>query len=351
MSRSGNIDAGQGLLLARAFLAERSLEAAEAAYNEAQQGGADPDECSSGRWQISMLRGDMESAWLESDAIRRRERNDVHRFWDGTDPTERTVMVRCLHGYGDTIQMIQYLPLLCGKAKRVVLEVPPRLMKLIADLEISANDHFELITWQEGLPRKEPPWNMQIEVMELPYLFRTQISDLPILSSYLRFKSEAVQRASAIMGQGRLQRIGLVWTAGAWNQHRALPFKFLRPLLRHSAEFWNLVEQTSPYEKSQTDMPDQLLDATKIGTGIHSLAALICNLDLVITTDTLAAHLAGAAGVPVWMMIPFVGDWRWMDLRTTSPWYPSMRIFRQSSPGDWANVLLSVDHALGELLG
>ena len=351
MSKTVSHDAAEALLRADDLLKRRKLVVAEAAYNQAERMGAHPDECSSGRWQVFMLRGDIASAALESDAIRSRGSYDVHRFWDGTDISNKRVIVRCLHGYGDTIQMLQYLPLLLAQTNRMILEVQPRLLPLLRASNMVKEDRLELTTWGEDLFSIKRRWDVQLEVMELPYVLRTDLLYLPAAKNYLTLSLAHVKRTAALMGCHIRQRVGLVWTAGDWNTSRIFPVHLFRKLFRHSVEFWSLVEGKDRCAMNDAGMNDRVIDSSLAGDGILSLAAVICNLDLVITTDTLAAHLAGASGIPVWVMLPHAADWRWLHLRTSSPWYPSMQIFRQSVPGEWSDVLQAINHAMQRMFG
>ncbi len=342
--------AGDALERAQALLMERLLVEALAAYQHAETLGAGADACAGGRWEALMLMGEMEGAWKESDAIRERGAPDPHRFWDGSSLRAKTVVVRCLHGFGDTIQMLRYLPGLLDMTVRVVLEVPPRLLPLVRSLPLARDERLEIITWEHDSGGASPVWETQIEVTELPYLFRTRREDLPISEGYLRVAEEEVRRVARGMGAHDALRVGLVWTAGEWNQGRAIEAGRLEPLLRYPAEFWSLVHGFHRQGAERAGMKDKLRDAEMFGEGILPMCAVMTNLDLVITTDTLAAHIAGATGTPVWVMLPYAADWRWMCDAERSAWYPSMRLFRQSSPGDWDGVLARVDDALRGVL-
>ena len=147
------------------------------------------------------------------------------------------------------------------------------------------------------------------------------------------------------MQNSDLPRVGLVWAAGEWNPSRSIPFELFRNLrFEMECEFWNLQggpshgEWTSPFTHSR--------DIAEIGDGLLNLACVIRELDLVITIDTLAAHLAGALGTPAWLLLQFAADWRWLAAGKTSPWYPSLRIFRQSSPGNWPDLIHLVHQEL-----
>lgn len=323
-------------------LARRDLPAAFAAFNEAEKLGARADRCAGGRWMAFMLQGDFEAAWCESDAIRRRAAPDAHRFWNGQDIRGKRVIVRCLHGFGDAVQFLRYAPALRSRASEVIFEVPPRLVELAP--------HFDgvdrVITWGDRAPQRAPHWDVQMEVMELPYYFRTVIDELPRATQYLRPPGEARARIAERMGHSRRPRVGLVWSAGQWNQTRNLPFHLLAQLLDNAeVEFWNLQGVDSRDEEPYTHQSG-LREIMEYRDSILALAAAISQLDLVITVDTLAAHLAGALGVPAWVLLQFAADWRWMTGTTESPWYPSLRLFRQARQNDWQFVIDDVGRAL-----
>jgi hypothetical protein len=327
------VTASEILDRAEALLHARELTAAQQAFEEAARRGADPDRCAGALWQTHMISGDFAAAWAQSDALRQRNAPDPHRFWQGEDLSGRHVIVRCLHGFGDAVQMLRYAPLLNQRAAHVTWEVPPRLLPLAAFFPGVHN----AITWGEQAPAQPPAWDVQVEVMELPYLFRTNLADLPLASSYLQ-----VPAHPALAARDK-PRIGLAWSAADWNPSRSVPFACLEPLLATPGlEFWSLHTQPSP-------QPALRHQPSITGDGILPLAQTIAALDLVITVDTLAAHLAGALGRPAWLLLQHAADWRWLHDRNDSPWYPSLRLFHQPSPGDWNSMLNEVQQRLATL--
>lgn len=338
-----------GLLLARAeeLLAARSLQPALHAFSCAQQHGADPRRCAAGRWMAHALHGDLSAAWEESASIRTGGLDDGACFWRGEDVTGKRVIVRCLHGFGDAVQFMRYAPQLNAIASRSVWELPPALV----DLARCCRGVDHVISWESRhvLARS---WEVQVELMELPCIFETQMADLPVATKYLRLPEKTLAIVSRRMGVRSLPRLGIVWAAGDWNPSRSIPLHYLRRLLNTSEfELWNL--QGGSAREVWRDVPNcpTLRDAKVCGDGILALAAVISQLDLVITVDTLAAHLAGALGVPAWVMLQYAADWRWMTERNDSPWYPSLRLFRQPSPGDWTSVLREIEAKLQDWLG
>ena len=275
-------------------------------------------------WLEAMLAGDFERAWRASDRIRTLGYADPHRFWLGEDFAGKRVMLRCLHGFGDSVQFLRFVPMLRARAQSVCVEVAPRFVELARCL-VGVD---EVITWADDAPK----WDVQMEVTELPYLFRTQLADLPVAEDYLR-----VEPTDGSAGQ---RRVGIVWRAGEWNPSREVRFDLLTPLLEMNGfEFWNLTQ-------GPAEGPMKVDEASR--GSLLDLAKRIASLDLVITVDTLAAHLAGALGVPAWVLLKQDCDWRWMRVREDSPWYPSVRLFRQEDGGGWEAVIERVAQALRE---
>lgn len=330
--------AGELLEQAERSLDERRVDQSWPLFLEAESAGADPDRCSAGRWQAAMLRGDFEAAWKENDVIRRRGAQGPDCLWSGEAIDGKRVIVRCLHGFGDAVQMLRYAPALAARAADVTYEADPRLLPLLR--------HFpavkQVIDWND----RDPAWDLQIEVMELPYLFRTTQSELPLAARYLALPQARTEAAARQLGPKRRPRVGLVWTCGEWNPSRNVPPDVLAPLASLDVEFWSL--QSRSAIEFCSALP--LRDGRKITDGLLPLAAIIANLDLVITPDTLAAHLAGALGKPACVMLQFAADWRWMLDRSNTPWYPSLRLYRQPAPGDWPSVIDAIQADVEALL-
>jgi hypothetical protein len=336
--------------LRSAYLAleARALSDALVAFRQAELAGAPPDACAGGRWTAHMLEGNFAAAWRESDSIRRRGAPDPHRFWLGEDLQNRRVILRCLHGYGDAVQFLRYAPRLRALAANLVIEVAPAMVELAPLF-----DGVDAVSTWDADAVAEHTWDVQAEVVELPYIFRTEASELPLAESYLRLPAEAVYRAGRVMGSSRHRRVGVVWAAGEWNRSRSIPLPLLQPVLEcPGCEFWNLQGGTARREWRSGAEGPHFRDAAGCAENMLGLAAMISQLDLVITVDTLAAHLAGAMGKPAWVLLQYAADWRWMIGRCNSPWYPSLRLFRQPTPGDWSSPIRFVagelEHWLSE---
>ena len=285
------------------------------------------------QWVHFMRQGDFAAAWKISDvAVRlghnrdRRLPKHLQQVWDGGPLQGRRVLVRCYHGLGDTIQFIRFLPLLKTVAAEVIASVPPRLVSLF-----SKSPEVSGLIWCQEV--NTSIYEVEIELMELPHFFRTTIENIPPGVSY-EIKPETFS------DEGRLH-VGLVWRAGDWNDRRSIPFEQLLPIFELPNLSFHILQQNAA-EAGWREGLGQISG----GYDILEDAQLLPALDLLITVDTMPAHLAGALGVPVWTLLRKESDWRWMTEREDTPWYPTMRLFRQLHDGDWKNV---IDRAVSQL--
>ena len=290
-----------------------------------------------------MLDGDFECAWRVNDRVHALGAPHPDRLWQGEDPTGKRVMVRCLHGFGDSIQFLRYIPRLQQMAASVWVEVAPHFVELARCIDGVRN----VVTWGEHAPAVPPVWDVQIEVMELPYVFRTVAADLPLAQEYLRPSKHCRLPTSHLLPGSKPTtptplQVGVVWTAGEWNASRGFAFDLLQPLLAvQGCDFWNLRAKPAPCGVGAALREDAAARGSLV-----ALAQRMARLDLVITVDTLAAHLAGALSTPAWVLLQHHADWRWMAGRSDSPWYPSLMLFRQTTEGDWPGVMTRVTAAL-----
>ena len=292
-------------------------------------------------WMSHMRRGAFEAAWTISDAVLRARAGvpcwhwprHLQYIWDGTPLVGKRVLVRCYHGLGDTIQFIRYAPLIKAIAREVIVWAQPALLPLLR----TARGIDRLLPLHDGTPEVE--YDVDVESMELPHIFRTTLATIPTEIPYLHIAPAALPRHERLA-------VGLIWAAGDWEHaRRSMPFPLLAPLAAVPGVALYILQRGPALEHYQ------------YGVGILSgsddvveAARLIRALDLVISVDTMPAHLAGALGVPVWTLLDTAADWRWMDRREDSPWYPTMRLFRQESPGAWEPVITRVVAELGREL-
>ncbi len=299
-----------------------------------------------------MLLGQYEQAWFESDEIRARGNHDPHRFWQGEPLPGKRVIVRCLHGYGDTVMYLRWLPQLRALASEVILQAAPEILPLLQCFP----DADRILTWNALGETDHHLWDVQIESAELPYLFRTTPATLPPPTRIL-FPENALHRVRLRLGQPTRPRIGLVWSGSDFDPTRSIPFKELQQTLlqRHDVEFYSLQPPTSNadwqafctrhgwsnrtfYTTNDQGEPQQ--------AGIADMAAFASTLDLIVTIDTLAAHLAGSLGLPTWLLLKHDADWRWIVDRDDTPWYPGTKLFRRRINEDWTHVLTRVCNQL-----
>jgi hypothetical protein len=329
------LSANQAFAQAEAALKERRVSEAIDLYRIAEAGGFDGDSCSGARWVCHMLLGDFDSAWRESEKIDKHGRPDVNRFWDRKPLRGKRVLIRCLHGLGDTLQFVRYAPLLRKQVASLTIETQPVLKRLVQQSGLA--DH--VITW--GDP--EPAWDQQIEILELPRIFRTTLQTIPSPVPYLK----GTPRQNTRSGQEKL-RVGLVWASSRYNPSRCVPLAALSDMCRTpGVEFYSFQAGDNRQELTGVDLP--IVDAFDRSGCIQAAADGLANMNLLITVDTMMAHLGGALGMPVWMLLPFQADWRWMLYRTDSPWYPTMRLYRQQGDGEWDVPISQMRTALQRL--
>jgi hypothetical protein len=318
-------------------LERMSISHALRLFNLAERAHFDPDSCAAGRWDCHMLSGNFELAWRESDSIAARGNPDPYRFWDAQSFAGRNVIIRCLHGLGDTIQFIRYVPIMRQQARRVIVEAQPALKSLLEEAQIADS----VITWGEA----EPHWDQQIEVIELPRVFRTTVPSIPNPVPYLTVPCSV----PALNNFGQRLRVGLVWGSSTYNPERSMALRDMTGLFAiPGISFFSL--QAGPQRAELAPWSSQIVDLYNESACVLAMAGTLTTIDLVITVDTMMAHLAGALGRPVWTLLPHRCDWRWMLDRENSPWYPTMRLFRQRRPGDWMSVVRQLDRSLRELI-
>jgi hypothetical protein len=295
-------------------------------------------------WLHRMRSGDWEAAWRISDQVQAARRGLQPRdtltgawlprheqwVWDGSPFTGQRVLVRCYHGLGDTIQFIRFVPILRRRASHVTVWAQPQLLPLlgtVAGIDV-------LLPLEEGQCRAA--YDVDIEIMELPHALRTTLETLPNDVPYIHV-NEAAAEPPCEPGVS----VGVVWQSGSWDPRRSVKPELMRRLMRIPSIRWKILQR------------GPALAAWPAGVGevpvirdIVAEAAELRRLDLLICVDTLSAHLAGALGVRTWTLLPSQADWRWMEDRVDTPWYPTMRLFRQRSAGDWESLLARVEHEL-----
>jgi len=256
--------------------------------------------------------------------------------WDGSPLEGRTLLLHAEQGFGDAIQFIRYLPLAAQRGGKIILECPPELQRLFQTM---ASD-LPIVARGGTLPA----FDAHCPLLSLPRVFSTDLSNIPGTVPYLRADPAAAATwRERLDGHGSSLKVGLVWASSPSFKHdrkRSLRLASLAPLADVPAvQFYSLQKGAAAAEASAPPTGMELIDLAEELKDFADTAALVANLDLVIAVDTSVAHLAGAMGKPVWTLLSFIPDWRWLLDRSDTPWYPTMRLFRQPRLTDWAPVI------------
>jgi tetratricopeptide (TPR) repeat protein len=301
---------------------------------------------------INLMLGNLQAGWIEyewrwktSQSIYERRDFDQPLWSAALDARDRTVLLRPEQGIGDTLQFLRYLPMVAERCGRVVLLLQPSLLRLCERYRGLA----ELVV--EGAP--VPPHDYQCPMGSLPLAFETSLQTIPANVPYLGADPALAEKWRARLAPAsRTIRIGLAWAGNPRQKsepRRGVGLDRCAPLLEVPGTRWVSL-QVGPRAADIARLSGgTIIDLSAELTDFAETAGVIANLDLVITSDTAVAHLAGAMGRPVWILLMHTPDWRWMRGRSDSPWYPTARLFRQERPGDWPSAVARVREALAGL--
>ena len=300
---------------------------------------------------LHLLQGNFVRGWREYEYrwstphFLRHRRKFLPPLWKGEPLEGSRILLHAEQGVGDTLQFVRYVPLVHARGGRVVLEVPRDLHRLLAITEgaegvIRRGEAFTEIDWQCPL-------------LSLPLAFATELDSIPAKIPYVH-PEDALLEAWRRRLQGNALRIGLVWSgspAFPYERWRSISLEQLAPLTNiEDTIFYSL--QVGPLAGQVKELGSRvrLIDLQGELKDFADTAAAVANLDLVISIDTAVAHLAGALGRPVWILLHLSADWRWLLDRQDSPWYPTARLFRQSTLGNWRDVVDRVERELRKLV-
>jgi tetratricopeptide (TPR) repeat protein len=327
----------------------RRLDEALASFQRAQAIRPDYADAHLNEALVRLLTGDYVRGWPQyewrwrMDSLKSSRRKFSKPLWLGSESVEgKSILVHREQGFGDTIQFCRFVPLLAARGARVILEVEKPLTELMTNL-IGVS---KVIARGDPLP----DFDFHCPLLSLPLAFGTRLETIPSATPYLH--APAVRTWQVQLDQAcrpNVPRIGLVWSGR--QQHktdrdRSIRLRTLSPLLHTNATFLSLQLDVRPEDKAALQEYPNILHVGDALKDFSDTAAVVSQLDLVISVDTAAAHLAGALGRPVWILLPWVPDWRWLLEGNTSPWYPTARLFRQSEARKWANVINDVYAAL-----
>jgi tetratricopeptide (TPR) repeat protein len=300
-------------------------------------------------YNLSLTRlrlGDWQQGWPGYEA--RWNFREIHRSprifpqprWKGEPLEGRRILLHAEQGLGDTIQFCRYLPLVTSRGGTAVLQVQPAVERLMA-----SHPTVRAGLAQTALLGTEPPqFDLECPLMSLPAVFGTTVDTVPWLGAYLGADPQlAAQKRKHFPSIRPGARVGLAWAGNPRykaDSRRSTQLDNLLPLLRTPSINWISLQKGEPAEQL-TGLPGDIFiwDGSSADADLAETSALVATLDLVITTDTCIAHLAGAMGKPVWILLSHLSDWRWMQQIETTPWYPTARLLRQSKPGDWMSLV------------
>jgi Flp pilus assembly protein TadD len=324
------------------------------AYERAIRVDPDHAEAHFSRSFVLLIRGDYDAGWKEYEWRWRINtynaplRRFARPMWDGGSVADGPVLLHAEQGFGDTLQFVRYAALVARRCPSVVLECQPELKSLLATVKGVGS----VVAQGEILPR----FSAQVPLMSLPSLFGTTLDNLPWQGPYVHADPARVEAwRPLVSAEPSRLKVGLVWAGRPqqWDDRkRSITLAMLAPLAQvGDLAFFSLQKGEGAAQAAAPPAGMRLLDLTDRIQDFSDTAALIAHLDLVVTIDTSVAHLAGAMGVPVWVLVAHAPDWRYHLERGDNPWYPTMRLFRQDRDGDWSEPIGRIAVALKDLEG
>jgi hypothetical protein len=339
------------------WAAGRFFEAVDAAAHSVALEPNDADR----HWNLALSRlliGDLRRGFVEHEWRWRRPAfydltppiTFTQPAWDGSDLAGRTILLHSEQGFGDGIQFVRYAAMMRSRhPKRVLLQCQKELVRLLA----TTDGVDEAFSREQTLPS----FDVHLPLLSLPHAFGTDLDTIPAPASYLRADADAVrlwrERLDAEPDPPRL-RVGLCWAGRPTHTNdkaRSMSLAALAPLAAVKGVRFYGLQKGDAAEQARTPPPGMdLVTYADEWADFADTAAFVANLDLVITIDSSPAHLAAALGRPVWVMLPRAMDWRWLLNRPDSPWYPTMRLFRQPIEARWDGVIQKVANELAALV-
>jgi tetratricopeptide (TPR) repeat protein len=325
---------------------EKALES----FEEARKLSAEPAEARFYIGLVHLTRGNFRLGWSEYEERRRAphsirvRRKFAQPVWKGEPLEGSRILLYAEQGFGDTLHFVRYVPLVAARGGRVILEIPPRLHRLL----VSFPGAEETICQSE----KPPEFDWQCPLLSLPLAFATELNSIPAEIPYIYSDPVLAETWRQRMPKNSL-RVGLAWSGSPSHAHdaqRSIPLELLAPLTKvRGTTFYSLQIGPAAQQIRCLGPTVKIVDIQYDQEDFADTAAIIANLDLVISVDTSVAHLAGAMGKAVWVLLDSASDWRWMPERDDSPWYPTARLFRQFARGNWLDVMARVEGELGGL--
>jgi tetratricopeptide (TPR) repeat protein len=325
-------------------------------FDRALELKAHDPEAAWGKGRLLLSLGEFKQGWplfeqrLELPHLRRLQRHADLPRWAGAEPINgKTLLVHAEQGLGDTLQFCRYVPLVEARGARVVFEVQPPLRKLLRTLAMQG----EIRAFGEQLPA----FDLRTPLMSLPVIFGTDLASIPATVPYLRTEDARVAAWRSRLASLPGLKVGIVWQGNTETEKqggyvgRSFPLAAVAPVANLAGvTLVSLQKGAGSRQRDEVDFGERVLELMDPwDTGAEEVletSALMAALDFVVTSDTVTAHLAGALGLHVWVLLAANADWRWLNGREDSPWYPSMRLFRQSVAGDWSGLFERVSQRL-----
>ncbi|MGB6348938.1 MAG: tetratricopeptide repeat protein [Pseudolabrys sp.] len=301
---------------------------------------------------LRLLTGNFTRGWAEYEwrwkyeAMAVAKRSLAQPLWRGEAIEGRTILLHSEQGLGDAIQFCRYAPLVAARGGQVILEVDSRLR----DLMFSLVGVVQVVSAGETLPG----FDLHCPLLSLPLAFGTQVETVPAKIPYLHAAQKKRAKWDSRLGDRRRYRVGIAWSGNPdhkRDQMRSISLDAFVPLLECGATIVSVQKDIRPADAAVLGTHPDIHQFGNELADFSDTAALLSSLDLVISVDTSIAHLAGALGRPVWILLPYLPDWRWLLDRDTSPWYPTARLFRQDETRDWNGVIAAVGGALRKFAG
>jgi tetratricopeptide (TPR) repeat protein len=281
----------------------------------------------------------------ETVQLRNTKRNITQPLWlDQKKIAGKTILLHAEQGLGDTIQFCRYARLVAEQGADVILHVQPPLKRLMSGIAgpRTVLSHGEI----------PPPFDLHCPLLSLPLAFGTRLDTIPPCDYRMYVPPQLMQQWESKLGPKTKPRVGIVWSGAAIHKgdhNRSIPLHSLLGLLKLPIQIVSLQKELHGDDQSVLDAHKaQIAHFGPVLTDFSDTAALASLMDVVVSVDTSVAHLAGALGRPTWILLPYIPDWRWLLDREDSPWYPTVRLFRQASPGEWGDVIARVASALSE---
>jgi tetratricopeptide (TPR) repeat protein len=319
------------------------LEEAAALYQQLRTSHPDEARFERDLAYIQLQMGDFAAGWNGREARWRVPGlpiiypNFSQPMWKGdADIKGKTILVYADEGIGDAIQFARYLPLLAARGARIILLLPESLVALMSGIP-------GVIACRSFSSKAAPPvFDLFCPLGSLPLAFGTDLATIPSAQYLPPTSADRAQAWESRLGPHDRLRVGLVWSGNPRHgndRERSIPLRVMARLLDADADFVSLQKDPRPNDSAVLSERKDIVDLTAHLVDFAETAALISCLDLVVTVDTSVAHLAATMGVPTWLLLPHLPDWRWLLGRDDSPWYPAMRLFRQTDARDYASVL------------